>query len=95
MNTPADANDEFQRAKRELTEKMRARDRDALRPPPAVFTEQDPADRAADWVDRHAGPSKYPRNTDVNIPAADRWIELPGDPPELRKWLAAQRRAAQ
>lgn len=95
---PDEPNPDFLKAKAELIEKMKRRDqealRDALRPPTPVFAEQDPGERAAAWIDRKAGPSKYPARSDINIPAADRWVELPNDPPELRKWLAAQRRAA-
>ena len=95
---PDEPNEEFLAAKAELDEKMKRRDAaamaDALRPPAQVFAEQDPGERTAAHLDRHAGPSKYPARTDIEIPAADQWLELPGDPAPLRHWLAAQRRSA-
>jgi hypothetical protein len=79
--TPATG--EFLKAKAVMIERMQARDE-------AAYLADHAAERkAAAWLD---GAIRGRQATDwpLAAPAAPRWQQLPGDPPELRAWLARQ-----
>lgn len=78
-------NAEYLSARADMIAAMKARDAAAMNPADEATS------RTAAWLRSHLRPGKPPGPA-ADVPAADRWIELPGDPPELRSWLAARRR---
>lgn len=49
-----------------------------------------PAERAAAWIDDHVTPGNLDSPAADGIKPAPRWLELPDDPPELRRELRAR-----
>jgi hypothetical protein len=85
--SPDEPNEAYLKAREDMVSAMAARD--SL----AMAANADAGERAAAWLDAHLKPGK-PAGPPMTVSAADRWMELPGDPPEVRSFLAAQRRAA-
>lgn len=80
---PAPPTPGYLAAKDQLIARMRERDE------AAYLADRDTQRRAQAWIDgtmRGAQPTDLP----LAAPAAPRWQPLPGDPPELRAWLARQ-----
>ena len=83
---PDEPNQEYLAARAEMTARMAARDAEAMALQP------ESGERAAAWLSSHVGPGK-PSVPAFDVPPLPQYAELPGDPPELRHWLAARRRA--
>jgi hypothetical protein len=84
---PTPASEEFRTALAELIERAQERDHVAFTAGP------DAQAKAAAWIDgaiTGVQPVEYPLSGE---PAAQ-WAALPGDPPELRMWLARKRAEA-
>jgi hypothetical protein len=82
-------NEDYLKARDQAIEAARLRHERAMAPAP------DPGDRATAWINAHTGPLGAHAGPPIDVPPADRWCELPYDPPELRRSLAAKRRAAE
>jgi hypothetical protein len=81
------ATEEFLKAKTVMLERMQARDE-------AAYVADHVAERkAAAWLNgaiRGRQPAEEPLGLADGARALPRWQQLPGDPPELRAWLARQ-----
>lgn len=77
------ATEEFLKAKDAMIERMKARDE-------AAYLADHEAQRKAAAHLAHAISGRQPMDEPLAAPAAPRWAQLPGDPPELRAWLARQ-----
>jgi len=76
-------NAEYLAAKASMDERMKARDK-------AAYLADHAAERkAAAWLNG-AIKGRQPMDEPLAAPASPRWQQLPGDPPELRAWLARQ-----
>jgi hypothetical protein len=73
---------EYLAAKAEMDAKF------AKRAEQAALTDHVTSRRAQDWINYKL--SGRPVMAPLSAPAAPRWVPLPGDPPELRQWLARQ-----
>lgn len=67
---------DFEQKMQLRTEQARAADREAER-------------RASAWLEYKLS-GKLPPQLPLSGPPSPRWVQLPGDPPELRAWLARQ-----
>lgn len=87
--SPEPPNQAYLRARDQMIEATRARDTRAMAPATAGRD-----DRAAAWLSAHVTPGQPPGPAldAINLPS--RWLELPGDPPELRRELRALAREA-
>lgn len=74
---------EYVAAKDQMDAKMRERDRQAM------FSDREASRRAGLWLDYKLS-GKLPPALPLSGPPAPRWVQLPGDPPELREWLVRQ-----
>lgn len=79
----APPNAEYLAAKAVMIERMKARDE-------AAYLADHAAERKAAAHLSHAVSGKQATEWPLAAPAAPRWVQLPGDPPELRAWLARQ-----
>lgn len=77
---------EYLAARAELDAKMRQRAEQAM------ITDRQTAARAQDWINYQLS-GKLPPDVPFSSEPAPQWRQLPGDPPELRAWLARKVRA--
>lgn len=77
------ATESFLTAKAEMLKRMEARDKAAFAAAP------DAQRKAQAWIDGTVHGTQ-PVDLPLMAPAAPQWQPLPGDPPELRAWLARQ-----
>lgn len=83
-----DPTPEYTAAKDQMEARMRERARQVM------FTGREASRRAELWLDYKLS-GKLPPALPLSGPPAPRWVPLPGDPPELRAWLARQSAGAQ
>lgn len=76
-------NEEYLAAKEVMLDRMRERDE------AAYFADRQAQRRAEAWI-AYKLSGKLPPEMPQLAGAAPRWIQLPGDPPELREWLVRQ-----
>jgi hypothetical protein len=88
--SPEPPNQEYLRARDQMIEATKARDTRAMAP----AASRNAGDRAAAWLSTHIGPGQPPGPALDAISLPSRWLELPGDPPELRRELRALAREA-
>lgn len=74
---------EYLAAKREMDEKLR------LRAEQVQAVDREAERRASAWLEYKLS-GKLPPQLPLSGPPSPRWTPLPGDPPELREWLARQ-----
>lgn len=77
------ATQEFLSAKAAMIARQKARDQ------AAYLADQQAQRRAQAWLDYQLS-GRQPTDWPLMAPAAPRWVQLPGDPPGLRAWLARQ-----
>ncbi|HEX4830298.1 MAG TPA: hypothetical protein VH478_04310 [Trebonia sp.] len=80
---PAPPSPAYVAAKDQMMAKMRERDE------AAYLASREAQQRAQAWID-YKLTGKLPPEMPQEAPPAPRWTPLPGDPPELRAWLASQ-----
>lgn len=74
---------EYAAAKAEMDERIRKRAEQVM------LTDREASRRAGLWLDYKLS-GKLPPALPLSAPPAPRWQPLPGDPPELRAWLASR-----
>lgn len=74
---------EFSDALRGLRDKIRVRTEQAL------AVDREAGRRAQAWIEYKLS-GQLPPHMPLSAPPSPRWVQLPGDPPELRAWLARQ-----
>jgi hypothetical protein len=81
--------DEYLAAKAEMDARMRERAEQVM------LSDREAERRANDWLRYKLTGKLPPELAPLGSPVPPRWVQLPGDPPELREWLVRQAQAAE
>lgn len=81
-----DPTPEYLAAKRDMDAKFRQRAEQVM------FADREAGRRASAWLEYKLS-GRLPPQLPLSGPPHPRWVQLPGDPPELRAWLTRQAQA--